>query len=305
MKQSNLENRVSQESKERGKDVEILVKIIRHGLRDPKTNMLTDIGRKITREKAEESGLSGEDFKYVKAVGSTTGPYAEVEGEEMGRALETAHIYANEIAPDSALNTRPTEVLDYMKIVSPAPYNHKAIYDANLPENFDTLTTEEKVGAQAEAQIAVTKHVLGLTGEKADQYKKECAGSLAYLLTHYQKAAHHLESGSKTLIPAGNHGSFMEFLMQAALVRRDAEGKEIRGFGTLEEIGGPHSSSEAFSVSVATDEKGNDKPIKLTFDEKSRPDFGEMHLDSETVKSLAEFYKGLHPELRGLRAHQE
>jgi len=267
--------------------------------------MLTDIGRDITSKNAQKSGLSGEDFDYIKAIGSTVGPYADVEGEKMGRALETAHIYANEIAPDGTLNTRPTEVLSYANLVSKVPYNHTEIYNANLPENFESLSDEEKVEAQAKAQIAVTEHVLGLTGPEADQYRKEAAGSLAYLITHYQEVVHRLKSGTKTLLPAGSHGGFVEFLMKAALVRKDAEGKKIRGFSTLNEIGGPHSPSEAFTVGVATDRSGNDKPLKFTFDETNRPDLGEMELDAKTVKELAEFYKELHPEFRALRTHQE
>lgn len=316
MEQGSFEGQVSKESIERGKNVTILLKIIRHGLRNPKDNMLTDMGRDITREKARESDVSREDFDYIKAIGSTTGPYVDVEGkkmsrlaevggQKMGRALETAHIYANEVAPDNSLNTRPTEVLDYTKIVSPVPYNHKAIYDANLPENFESLSKEEKVEAQAKAQIAVTEHILGLTGSEAEQYRKEAAGSIAYIITHYQEVAHRLKSGNKALIPAGIHGSFIEFLMKAALVRKDADGKEIRGFSTLDEIGRPHSPSEAFTIDVETDESGNDKPLKFTFDDIDRPDLGEMELDRQIVKELAEFYKSLHPELRGLRGSKE
>lgn len=306
MEQKGFEGQVSKESVERGKNVRILLKIIRHGLRNPKDNMLTDIGRDITREKAIESSLSGEDFDYVKAIGSTVGPYAEVnvgeKKEKMGRALETAHIYANEIASDDSLNTRPTEVLSYTEVVSKVPYNHTQIYNANLPENFESLSDEEKVEAQAKAQIAVTEHILGLTGHEAEQYRKEAAGSIAYLITHYQEVAHRLKSGKKALIPAGSHGSFMEFLMKAALVRKDVEGKEIRGFSTLDEIGGPHSPSEAFTIDVETDESGNDKPLKFTFDDTDRPNLGEMELDRQTVEELAEFYKSFHPELRALRS---
>lgn len=289
------------ESKERGENVEILLKIIRHGLRDPKTNMLTDIGRKITREKALSSGLSGEDFDYVKAAGSTVGPYAEVDGKEMGRALETAHIYANGVALDGALNTRPTKVLSYTNLVSKVPYNHIEIYNANLPENFETLSDVEKVDVQAKAQIAVTEHILGLTGHEADQYRKEAAGSTAYLIVHYQEMAHRLKSGKKALIPAGVHGSMLEFLMKVALVRKDAEGNEIRGFSTLEEIGGHHGSSEVFTVRIATDEEGNDKTLEFTFDDPNRPNLGNMTLDANKVKELAAYYKELHPELRAMR----
>jgi len=285
----------------RGANVEICLKLLRHGIRDPKTNMLTDIGREQTRDKAVESGLYEEDFDYIKAIGSTAGPYVNVNEQKMGRALETAHIYANEIATDSALHTRPTDVLDYKKIVSAVPYDHIKIYNSSIPENFDNLSDKEKIEAHAKAQIVTVEHVLELTSTEADQYRKECAGSMAYLITHYQEVAHHLKSGKNALIPAGVHGNFMEFLMKAALIRKDAEGNEVRGFGTLDEIGGPHSTSEAFTVNIATDESGNNKPLKLIFDDATRPNLGEMTLDADIVKELSKFYK----ELRALRAHKE
>lgn len=123
-----------------GRNVGILLKFIRHGDRT-KDNYMTDFGREKTRKNAEESCIKKNDFGAVKAIGSTVGPYNE---RGMGRALETSHIYAQEVAGDEAFNTRPTEVLSYDKLASPFPYDHKKIFVANLPTNFDTLFPEQK-----------------------------------------------------------------------------------------------------------------------------------------------------------------
>jgi hypothetical protein len=284
------------EKVEYGRDVDILVKFIRHGDRS-KENYLTDFGRETTRQRAEESGHRAEDFGAVKAIGSTVGPYNET---GQGRALETADIYTHEIAGDEAFQTRQTEVLSYETMVSPVPYNHREIYNANLPENFDSLSPEDKAAAGVKAQEAVVRHVLSLEGEQADTYKKEWAGSFAYTIEHYMKVAHRLKPHSRVMIVAGGHGNG-ELLLQQALIRRDEQGEEIRGFTDLEEIGGQINTSEAFTAEVATDESGKDKAIKLTFDNPDRP-ATEMYLDRQVVQGLADFYKQLHPEVQGLRA---
>lgn len=277
-----------------GKDVEILLKIIRHGDRDPNTNMLTDFGIDETKSRANESGLNKNDFDFVRAIGSTVGPYNE---KNMGRAETTAHIYAQEIVGNENFNTRKTEVLAYDNLKSKVPYDHKAVYNSFLPKNFADLSPEEKGKAGVDAQGKLVDFVLALNTPEAQKYKEEGAGSVAYMITHYQEAAHRMVSGKKGLTIDGMHGTFMEFLFQRALIRKDAEGKEIKGFNNLSEIGGQHNVSEAFTIKVKTDQDGNDEPLVITFDNTNRPVFTEMLLDQEIVDELAKKYKELHPEM--------
>lgn len=293
--EAGTENLSSPEKVEYGKDVNILVKFIRHGDRS-KENYLTDFGREATRKRAQESGHQAEDFGAVKAIGSTVGPYNEA---SQGRALETADIYAHEIAGDAAFRTRQSEVLSYEAMVSPVSYNHREIYNASLPEHFDSLRPEEKAEAGVKAQEAVVRHILSHEGEQAETFKKEWAGSFAYVIEHYMKVAHRLKPHSRVMIVAGCHGGG-ELLLQQALIRRNEQGDEARSFSDLEEIGGQINTSEAFTVEVATDELGKDKAIKLIFDNPARP-AAEMYLDRKIVQDLANFYKQLHPELQGLR----
>lgn len=285
-----------------GKNVEILLKIIRHGDRDPNTNMLTDFGVDETKSRAKESGLNKNDFDVIHAIGSTVGPYDE---KGMGRAEATAHIYAQEIAGDKNFNTKKTEVLAYDNIKNKVPYDHKAVYNSFLPKNFADLSPKEKGKAGVDAQGKLVNFVLALDTPEAQKYKEEGAGSVAYIIKHYQKVAHRLESGKKDFIPAGMHGTFMEFLFQRALIRKDAEGKEIKGFNNLSEIGGQHNVSEAFTIKIKTDQDGNNEPLVITFDNTNRPAFAEMLLDQNVVDELSKKYKELHPEIAVLRKNND
>ena len=243
----------SPEKEKYGSNVEIVLKFIRHGERD-KENNLTDIGREITHQKAQESGIIKTDFDAVKAIGSNVGPKSKI---GMGRSLETAHIYAHEIARDEAFNTRRQDILNYETLVSKPPYDHKGIYDSNLPENYNELSDEEKIKASKKAQEATVNYLVSLNTPEAHAYKDEVAGSFAYIVDHYIRMAKHLKSDSRVLIPAGTHGGTMEFLLQKALVHEDADGNKAIGFNKLSEIGGEFSPSDSYNVNIKTNEQGD------------------------------------------------
>ncbi|MFA6467204.1 MAG: hypothetical protein WCV71_05100 [Patescibacteria group bacterium] len=275
----------------RGHDVEILLKFMRHGERDKDGN-LEDIGRDITRQRAQESGIQAGDFDAVKAIGSDAGPQNET--SSMQRALETAHIYAQEIEGDEAFKTRVNSVLSFENLATPKPYDHNAIYRANLPANFDELDPEEKIKATKIANASVVKHLFKLKGEQVEQFKKELAGSSAYVIEHYVGTVKRLKDGSKVLIPAGGHGAMLEFILQQALVFENKDGKSQVGFDDLEEIGGELDPSEAFNITIKTDASGGLEDVVVSFDRPDRPQ-GEMHLDRTKVRELSEFYQELHP----------
>src|SRR3989344_1735462 len=280
----------AKENKENGKNVTIVVKMLRHGERDKETR-LTDYGRQVTREKAQRLGYSPEAFDAVKPVGSNVGPKGLT---RFGRALETAEIYAGEIAGDEAFNTRLQEVLNYTTFKTKAPYNHVEIYNSHLHADFDSLTDIEKSKAAKKAQTATLSHLLSLNSPEAEAYRREVAWAYAYVVDHYMRMAHRLHSGSRVLIPAGGHGGHMELLLQQALVRKEGD-HEISGFSDLSEIGGDIDPSEAFNVTIATDEEGKMGPLMVKFDELTRPQIG-MHLDPVRIKELRDYYVSLHEE---------
>jgi len=211
----------------------------------------------------------------------------------MQRSLETAHIYADEIVGDEAFNSIAREILSYESYVSPPPYDHIAIYNTNLPENFEDLSDEEKVEAAKKAQAATINHLFSLKTSEAEQYNKEVAGSFAVFIDKYIRMTRRLKSGSRVLIPAGTHGGTMEHLLFQALVTKDEEGLEKIGLDSIDDIGGGFDPSEAYDVSIETDENGELKALNVTFDDPKRPK-GEMKLDLGKIEELKDFYKNLH-----------
>lgn len=280
---------------EKGAGVTILIKFMRHGERDRAGNLL-DLGREITKARAEESGIQAGDFDAVKAIGSDAmGVDQNTLGSAQGkpRSLETADIYAAQVAGEELMNTRKSRTLNYETLETPAHYDHVGTYNSYLPENFDSLEGEEKIRASKHAQTMTVNHAFSIHTPEAEKFKRETAGSFASIVLHYADVAKRLKSGSDVLIPAGTHGGTMEYLLQQALVTTDAEGKEKVGFDTLDTIGGEIDPSDSYNVCVRTDEKGGLLPLRVTFDNKSRPQ-GELYLDANKVKELALFYEELH-----------
>ena len=279
---------------EKGAGVTILIKFIRHGERDKAGNLL-DLGREITKARARGSGIQDGDFDAVKAIGSDA---MGVDQKNLGsaggmpRSLETADIYATEVAGEELMNTRISRALNYETLRTPAHYDHASTYNSYLPEDFDRLEGDDKVKASKRAQTMTVNHAFSIHTPEAEKFKRETAGSFASVVLHYADMAKRLKSGSDVLIPAGTHGGTMEYLLQQALITKDAEGKERVGFDTLDTIGGEMDPSDSYNVCVRTDEKGNLLPLRVTFDNKNRPQT-ELYLDAPTVKELADFYDAL------------
>ena len=286
MEQPNLENQISQESKERGRNVKITVKFLRHGERTT-DGKLTDYGREVTKDRAIESGVKWDDYHAVKAVGSDAG----LSSGAGARALETADIYAHEIAGDEAFQTRIESMLNYETLKNPIPYNHKEVYNSYLPENFSTLSDEEKSAAAKIAQAGVSEHLMNLKTPEAESFRRENAGAHAAVLLHYCDMAKRLHSGSNVLIPAGTHGGTMEMLLREALVWKDENGNEV-----AQDFGGEFDPSEAYTVDIETDDNGELKKLHVTFDAPKRELPEDMYLDLKKVKELAGDYEELHKE---------
>lgn len=275
---------------ERGLNVFIRLKFIRHGEKT-KVGELTNYGRKITRENADKSNIKSEDFDAFKAYGSPAGPKGET---GMQRSLETAHIFAEEVGGEKQFKTRKKEILNYETLKLPVPYNHTEIYNANLPENFDALSDEEKAKAARKAQTIAVRHFLSLDTPEAIASRKEVTGSFAKFIGTYQKMAGRLKSDSRVLAPVGTHGGLMEPFLQEALIRVMPDGTKIHGFKDLDEIGGAFDPSESFDVDIATDENGEPKRINIKFDNPERPSAPEMYLDPQKLEELKEFYEKIH-----------
>jgi broad specificity phosphatase PhoE len=291
-------SRNSIESKEvppYGANIEMTIKMMRHGQRTPE-GALTDSGRATTKERATESELGNENFDAIKAYGSNLKPQKE---SGMGRALETASIYANSVYEDQTgipvtpMTPRANNNLNYEIVSAKPPFDHDAIVKANLPNNFETLDQEEKGAAMMSAQSAAAREELALTTLEAMEYRKEMAGSHAHALNHYRAMAKRLKSGSTVLLPLGTHGTMIEYLLMEALVHKGENDEEITGTNDVEDLGGEFNTSDAYTIHVKTDEEGKEKVLRVTFDQGDKKG-QEFRLDIHKLDELDEAYTKLH-----------
>ena len=287
-----------------GKNVQIHLFAMRHGDRSPE-GALSDEGR-------EQARLRGEAFRArlaetggvdaVKVYGSTDGPQIPIEtpnGEmEMGRAGETGFIAGSQIDPEYQHEVDLVEALGHEKILTPAPYegSYPDFYKSFLPDNYAELEGDVKIAAGNEAQKKIVEYYFekAETTENGATYFKEIAGAVAFRILEYQRMAHKLYSDSSLAIVQGGHGPSFDFLFKSALIRESPDGGEpIRGFETLDEIGGQQQTAEGFDIKIGTTTEGQDAEITLEFVESHRP-AGVMKLDREVLRELAAFYADLH-----------
>ena len=269
-----------------GHKVRTDIKFIRHGERT-KTGELTDYGRQVTKDVSKTNEVEGDWLDETEVIGSNADP--RLDG--YGRALETADIYSQETDGSSKM-PRVEDRLSYKHIKTPVPYNHIEIYNSFLPSNFDQLSDEQKAEAAKVAQEGVMKHLASLDTEEARNYKKEVAGAFANLVLEYQNKNHELPYHHTKRVIAGTHGGSMEFLLQQALVHKEGDEKKV-GFDDFSVIGGIFHPSESYDVVLDTDENGEDKAIKVIFDDPKRS-VRELTLDINKLKELSDFYSNLH-----------
>ncbi len=292
------------EKREKGANIEMILHILRHGDRSP-AGILEEYGRERTRKVARQckAFVGMQDFK-VKAYGSPAGPKSEETG--MQRSLETAHIYGQEMVEpnETPYKSRPKSLLNYedrdVLLIDPE-YDYDKVYDDalneylkknNLDESYDNLSEEEQKKASFYASNEATRYYLELDTEKAEQSRKEVAGTFAVLIEHYIKMMDKLNSDQKFLFPLGSHTGMIEPFLAEVVIWKDANGKERRG-ATLDEMGGIFKPSEGFDIILKTDQNGELQEVKMLFDDKKRFG-GEAVLDMQKVKELAEFYRELH-----------
>lgn len=286
-----LEKLEKKEGREMGKNVLLILKIMRHGERT-KGGELTDYGRLITKEKAE--GVALPELSRAKAVGS---PFKPKESKAPPRSLETADIYAEQLLQSGKVEkkyaTRARALLSPEGMKTPEPFDWTAVYNSQLPPNFEELPDEEKAEAAHQAQtVAVEKMLIT---ENAAEYRREIARNHAVFVDRYIKMVQRLKEGEKILYVTGSHGGIMEPFLQECLIRKDKNGQEKRGFQHLEEIGGAIRPSEAFNIIIKTDERG-EKNVAVSFDDPNRLPGEELTLDLAKLEELKNEYLEKHRE---------
>lgn len=306
--QSGVGEGAIEKNPEKGENITLVVRIMRHGDRTPEGN-LEDFGRQRTIEKARGSVSVYEQFDVIKAFGSTAGPKTVVEGEEMEmqRSLETAHIFAKELAVQQgtqAAKTRPRDILNYETSELPPPGDYFAKHKAFIKEfirdrlgyadkEFGDLSDEEKKQVNAYADANTVGWMMSTDSEDAISVNKETAGTYAVLIERYVKMIQEkIDSNKKILYVLGSHTGMMEPFLSQVAVWKDKDGGERHG-ATLDELGGIFDPSEGFDIVIKTDKNGKLEDLLLRFDKKDRLG-GEARLDMGKIRESAEFYRSLH-----------
>lgn len=98
--------------------------------------------------------------------------------------------------------------------------------------------------------------------DKNTQSPLELAAGIANRVETYIKMADMLNSGSNVDLLNGTHDLNIASFLKEVMVRK-VDNKEIRGFDSVKEIGGPIGYNESFTVRICTDEHGQKAVILL------------------------------------------
>jgi len=99
--------------------------------------------------------------------------------------------------------------------------------------------------------------------DKNTQSPFELAGGIANRVETYIKMADRLNSGSNVDLLNGTHDLNIASFLKEVMIRK-VDDKEVTGFNSVKEIGGPIGYNESFTIRISTDEQGK-KMIVLLF----------------------------------------
>lgn len=246
----------TEEKKERGRNVEIHSFFVRHGentvsATTPDTG-LTELGR----EDSLKFGQSLNEKDAIKSYSSDT-----------ERTEKTANEIVEGSLTEKKMNHRINKELSF--IYSKEGDFSKKVMDIKrgiMGNDFSNLTKEEQDKRIHEATTKQTDYYLGFGGKRPDPetYSPlETASTLARRLDIYNKMLEKLYSGSSVDLINASHDFNLSAFLKEIIVRK-IDNKEVRGFDSIEEIGGPINYNEGFEVVGKTDDEGN-KNIKMYF----------------------------------------
>ncbi len=238
------------ERKLKGTDVEIHTIFVRHGEKD-KSGQLTYKGREQARDYGK--GLNEKDA--IKGYSSS-----------IQRAIDTTEEIIRTAPHNKKLKTRIRDELT----MPPLSEKFAKQYIQHCGEDKD-----ESRGA--DWYLRKRERV-----DKQSPTAKEMAEGFAYILKKNIKIADKLYPHSKIDLVHGTHMVFPESLLKEVIVRQ-VNGKKVRGFKSIKEIGGILSYTEPVEFITKTDDSGK-KYLTLNFRDK------EYDVDMKRLNQLADSY---------------
>jgi broad specificity phosphatase PhoE len=262
-----------------GRNVKIRAIFVRHGEKVPSTTTWTE--DVLSERGIEESKRFGEKLEKKKAI--------KAYSSDTERTKETARLIVESSPTEKKMVQRVSKELGFYcskegNFVHEAMEIRKEIFG----EDFDNLPEEEKRKRIHEADGRITNYYLSFNDKRPDPQTYspvETAAMVARRVDLYIRMVDKLYSHSDIdLINVSHDFPLSAFLKEVML--RNVEGKIIRGFEKIEEIGGPIDFNEGFEILIQTDEKG-EKSVKMIFRGQ------EYQIDMQRLKELVEIAKAL------------
>lgn len=240
-----------------GKNVKIHVLFLRHGEKEMNTTTgaetgLTERGRK----ESAEFGKSLDKKDLIKAYSSNT-----------DRTKESAELIVATSPTEKKMNLRLKEELSFN-------YDKKGDFVNKLMEtkkemlghDFNGLREEEKKERMDKYENWATDYYLNFGDQRPDEGTMspvETAAMTSKLAERYAKMADRVYSGSDIQLINDTHDFNIASFLKEVLIR-DINGQKIRGFKSIEEVGGHLEFNEGFELLVESDNEGK-KNIKFGF----------------------------------------
>ena len=239
-----------------GKNVKIHAIFLRHG--EKETDMtaadtgLTERGRR----ESLEIGRKLDEKDLIKAYSSDT-----------DRTKESAELIVFASPTEKKMKHRIEKELSFY-------YDKNGVFFNNLikakkemlGDGFKELQEEEKKEKMEKYENWATDYYLSFSEQRPDESTMspvETAAIMAKRVETYIKMADRLRSNSDIQMINDTHDLNLAAFLKEALVR-DINGQKIRGFKSIEEIGGSLAFNEGFEIIVENDEEGK-KNIKFVF----------------------------------------
>lgn len=270
------------ESKEKfGRNVKIHAIFVRHG--EKGLSIITG-ETYLTKRGRKESKKFGKGLEKRKAIK----PYSS----DTERTIETVKLIVEASPTKKKMRQRVKKELGFYCLEG-GDFIREAmrIKKETLGKDFDNLSKEEKEKRLRESDKRQTNYYLSFGDKRPDPgtYSPvEAAAMVARRVDIYMRMPEKLHfSTDIDLINVSHDLSLSAFLKE--VLARNVEKKQIRGFNTIDEIGGPIGFNEGFEILIQTDNQGK-KSVKMSFRNQ------EYQVDAKRLNELVEIAKNLEKE---------
>lgn len=266
------------ENKEKlGRNIKIHAIFVRHG----EKGLSTITGEtRLTKRGRRESKKFGRRLEKREAIK----PYSS----DTERTRETAKLIVEASPTKKKMRQRVKKELGFYSKDGDFVREAMKIKKETLGEDFNSLSKEEKKRRIRESDKRQTNYYLSFGDKRSDPetYSPvEAAAMVARRVDLYIRMTEKLHSNTDVDLINVSHDLSLSAFLKEVLVR-DLEEKKVRGFNTIDEIGGPIEFNEGFEILIQTDDQGK-KSVNMSFRNQ------EYQVDMERLKELVEISKSL------------